>query len=169
MLVFSAVQGIFLLLLIFLLFPRSYAGQRGAEEVDYHGLKLGCTAVVMLLTGNFIADLPGLRNRSFRWIEMLGQNSLGRVVLIQFTIIFGMMALAFTGGVRGFFGIFIGLKTLADVGSAFPSETPKEPPRSIVSIINFFKPGEKESFENFWYREDKDEAAREKKNERRRP
>ena len=73
----------------------------------------------------------------------------GRVVLVHLSVIGGMALLAWWGEPRAFFGIFVVLKLLADLGGVLPQIQPtKEPPRWITwAVARFGKPGE---FEQYW-------------------
>lgn len=51
-----------------------------------------------------------------------------------------------------FFGVFVALKAVSDVGSILPQWNPREPPRWLVKATSLFPKQKGESFEDYWRR-----------------
>lgn len=164
-LVFSGAHGFFLAILAFV-----FRQKVGADFVfNWHDIKIGCAMTVGLLLLDFLMDLPGLSQRPFRWIEEMGQRNLGRVVVVHLTIVLGMFAMAFFEKDKGFFGVFIGLKTLMDVSWMLPQWKPKTPPAWLCRIMKRLPSDPKYkdmSFEEFWKKDDQEEIDRQERHER---
>jgi hypothetical protein len=80
-----------------------------------------------------------MRATPFARLKALVERALGRVVLVHLSVIGGMALLAWWGEPRAFFGIFVVLKLLADIGGVLPQIRPTSerragsPGRSRVS------------------------------------
>jgi len=160
---FTLAHGLFVSVLLFLFaVNRPEAGTR----VDFTALGLGVAGAAVILVVGFAFDLIGLRERPFRWIERLTERSLGRVFVLHLTIIFGMLATAWTDGPRGFFAVFVALKTLTDLGGLLPErELGLQPPWWLRWLDRI--PAQKgESFSAFWARTESEASARRAANER---
>ena len=130
---------------------------------------MGLSGLALFQGADFCLDLIWLRDRSFAWLERLGQQTLGRVFVIHLTIIGGMMAVMFTGVNRHFFGVFIFLKTLLNCSVILPQWQPKTPPVWLANAMDHMKaPKNKNTtFAEFWKQTDDQEAARVARNETR--
>lgn len=163
-LTFSAGHGIFLAALVFVLTKNG----RGAEVgLDWHSLAVGSALMLGFLIVGFLADLPGLSRRPFLWIERKAERSLFRVIIVHMTLIFGLMAVAFTGATKALFAVFVGLKTLNDLSGILPQWDPPEAPAWLCRIMDKVPsahPGEK--FADFWKRDKREELQRRAANER---
>ncbi len=136
-LAFTAGHAIFLGMILFLVLPHNFPEAAG---VDPDTLGIGLLVIGVFLLGGFLFDLVGLEHRTFHWIQLLAGRVLGRVVLVHLTIIFGMLGMAWLDGPRGFFIVFAGFKTLADLGSFLGSEshTGDEPPGCVLGVVRVF-------------------------------
>jgi len=163
-LVFSAAHGFFLAVLIFLM---THNG-RGAEvRLDFPEILRGCGLVLLFLVAGFLVDLFTLKRRPFRWIEAMAKYNLGRVILVHMTIIIGMVVGGIMGGARGFFAVFVTLKTLADLSTLLPQYDPAVPPRWLCTLMDKVpnNTGKGKSFAEFWVEGKEDEAERLRKND----
>ena len=101
-----------------------------------------CLAVLLGVLGfqaiGLGADMVGLRERSFAWMQGITNHYLGRVVLIHLSIIGGAAAAAYLDTPTSFFAVFGGLKLLADLGRWLPTREavlPEVPPRWMVAVL----------------------------------
>jgi hypothetical protein len=162
-LVFSAAHGFFLGMLLFLL---NHNGKVAIAEVSWPEMRIGCGNVLLFLAVSFLADLRGLAQRPFAWVERLADWNFGRIIVVHLTLIFGMFAVAMTGATKAFFGVFVVLKTMADLSAVIPQWQPKTPPRWLSNMMNKVPnahPGEK--FEDFWVKDNTEEETRVAANE----
>jgi hypothetical protein len=160
---FTLAHGLFLSIILFLFLPKEL-GQDAA--VSFADLKLGLVGVLVFLVLGFAIDLVQLRNRSFRWVELLTQRALGRIFVVHLTIIFGMMAAAMFNAPARFFLVFVALKTLFDLGSVFPhKEITPEPPRWMRGLDRL-KGKDGETFAEHWRRTEIEAARTREMNER---
>jgi hypothetical protein len=161
-LVFSAAHGVFLGAILFLL---DRNGQTDLAGVDWRSVGIGCLYVLVFLAIDFVADLSELRGWSFLQIEQTANRSLGRIVVVHLTLIFGMFAAAFTD-FSALFGVFVVLKTLNALSMALPEWEPATAPAWLSRAMNRLpnvRPGEK--FEDEWVKDRADEAERRSRNE----
>lgn len=136
---FNFAHGVFLALLLGLFLPR-----QGAAPVDPIALRKGLLALAVFLLAGFAFQLSGLRDRPFSWLRRTAERSLGRMVLIHLSILFGMSLAAWTGRPERFFLVFIVLKLLLDVASSLPlreMKRPEEAPRWALWLARRGKPG----------------------------
>jgi len=162
-LIFSGAHGFFLAMFVFVLTANGHGAEIGLNGREVLG---GCGLVSIFLVGDFLADLRGLRNRPFAWVERLADANLGRVVVVHLSIIFGVAAAAFTGANRSFFSAFLVLKTMADLASRLPQWNPETPPAWLCRVMERLPnvhPGE--TFEQFWVADKAKEIARREANE----
>jgi hypothetical protein len=163
---FTLVHGLFLSLLLFLFLPREFGPDAGVSLPD---LELGMIGVLVFLVLGFVIDLVQLRSRSFRWIELVTQRALGRIFVVHLTIIFGMFAAMYFHAPAGLFLVFAALKTLVDLGSAFPhKELELEPPR-WTKILDRIPARNGESFSDYWRRTEMAARQQREANERELP
>jgi hypothetical protein len=163
---FTLVHGLFLSLLLFLFLPREFGPDAGVSLPD---LKLGTIGVLAFLVLGFVIDLVQLRSRSFRWIELVTQRALGRIFVVHLTIIFGMFAAMYFHAPAGLFMVFVGLKTLVDLGSAFPhKELDVQPPR-WAKYLDKLTAKKGESFSDYWRRTEIEAKRQREANERELP
>lgn len=167
-LMFSAAHGIFLFALIALM----TANGRGAEvRLNFREMAVGCGLILAFQVADFLIDLVRMKNRPFRWVEVMAERNLGRVLIIHMTIIIGMMAGGFSGGARGFFLVFVVLKTMNDLNNIVPQYDPEEAPKWLCWLMdkvpNTAKAGKakEQTFAEFWKAGKVGERARVAKNE----
>jgi Family of unknown function (DUF6498) len=161
-LVFSAAHGLFLGGILFVL---DHNGQGDLAGVDWHSVKLGSLYVLIALAVDFIVDLLGLRQWSFWQIEATANRSLGRVIVVHLTLVFGMFGAAMTDA-SALFGVFVVLKTMYALSTALPQWEPATPPQWLSRAMNRLpnvRPGER--FEDSWAKDRADEAERRDRNE----
>ena len=89
------------------------------------------------------------------------------VTSVQFAIMGGMALLVFTDAVRSFFGVFVVLKLLSDIGNMVPEINPKEPPRWLARIADTFPNQKGETLDAYWRRTRAEEADASERDERR--
>jgi hypothetical protein len=161
-LVLSAAHGVFLGVILFVL---DHNGHGDLAGVDWRSVKLGSLYVLIALTIDFVVDLPGLRRWSFSQIEGTANRSLGRVVVVHLTLVFGMFGAAMTDA-SALFGVFVVLKTLYALSTALPQWEPATAPDWLSRVMNRLPnvhPGER--FEDMWAQDRADEAERRERNE----
>lgn len=163
-LVFSVFHGIFLAALIFLM---THNG-RGAEvSVNFREALTGSGLVLLFLVGDFVVDLFVLKRRPFRWLENLANRNLGRVMIIHMTLIIGMAVGGMMGGARGFFAVFVVLKTLNDLSVLLPQYDPAVPPKWLCFLMDRVpnNTGKGKTFAEFWMEGKTEEAQRLRRND----
>ena len=161
-LVFSAAHGLFLGVILFML---DRNGQGDLAGVDWRSVKLGSLYVLIALAIDFVVDLPGLRQWSFWQIEQTANRSLGRVVVVHLTLVFGMIGAAMTDA-SALFGVFVVLKTLYALSMALPQWDPATAPNWLSRVMNRLPnvhPGQR--FEDTWAKDRADEVERRERNE----
>lgn len=107
--------GLFLVLFFSLLL-----GEKASALIYLPALWKGATATGLILLGNFVVDLQGIRDRPFAWIRALNQSAMDRMGVIIFTFFFGFVAFAVSDNPAGFFWVFLALKLLSEVARALP-------------------------------------------------
>ncbi len=148
-LAFTIAHGIFLAAILgFVLEPPNRADvQKGAIGIlACHGLSLGF-------------DTFRLDSWSFAQLKQMVQRVLGRVFVVHLTILGGMAFFAWRGSPDAFFGVFVWLKTLFDIGGIVPQFSPREPPRWLVKAMSVFPKQKGETFEAYWRRTHAEEQA----------
>lgn len=160
---FTAAHGVFLGVVLFLL----NHNHRGAfAAVDWRSVGFGCVGVVILLAVDFLVGLPGLRRMTFLQLERGADYGLGRVIVVHFTLIFGMFAVAATGAPSAFFSVFVVLKTLFTLSTALPQWEPEVVPSWFSRLMNRVPNVQKgRSFEEFWAADRAAERERRERNE----
>jgi hypothetical protein len=110
-LVFSLAQGIIILFVVMGLLDSPPA------QTD---LGRGALLLLAAMTVGFFLDLPGLRRRPAAWVRARAESALGRTVVVHLGVIGGAILLIVTHRQASFFVVFVLLKVLLEVGSAFP-------------------------------------------------
>lgn len=96
----------------------------------------GASMLVLVLALGFLADLPGMKARSFAWLKSQVQQRMGRVLVLHLAIIFGMAAMAATDSPLGLLYVLIGLKTLWDLAltRVVATPVPNQPPAWLLKF-----------------------------------
>ena len=162
-LVFTFAHGVFLAAFGLIVLSKTHSPE---TKIDGRSVLAGLIGILVFQLADFLMDVIWLRARPFRWIERLGEINLGRVIVIQLTIIGGMAAVIFTGADRHFFGVFIFLKTMLNLGIVLPQYNPKTPPTWLSNLMDRIKPSKEDgTFAEFWQKTDDDEESRSARNE----
>lgn len=135
-LVFTCAHGFFLAVLGGVMIAKHLTP---GARIEPHFLRAGLLVVALCQGVDFLLDVVRLGERPFRWVERLGQQTLGRVAIIHLSIIGGMGLVVFTGANRHIFGVFIFLKALINVASSLPQYNPKTPPAWLCNLMNRIK------------------------------
>ena len=151
-LAFSVAHGVFLAVIIFLL---DRTGERQLAEVNWRSVELGCAIVLVFVVVDFLVDLLSLRRWSFRQLEQTAYLGLGRIVVVQLTLMIGFVGIAMTDAPTALFGTFVVLKTLFALSSGLPQWEPVAAPQWLSRVIP----------EDEWAKDRADEAARRDGNE----
>jgi hypothetical protein len=142
-LAFTVAHGVFLAALL--------GGALVASPIDMLEVASGVRWMLGVQIGALIFDLIVLRTWPFAEVRKRTEWLTGRVVVVHMGILGGMFWMAARGAPSSFFAIFIGLKTLADVGSLLPQYDPQEAPKWMARIASRFpSTKEEESFEEYW-------------------
>ena len=165
-LIFSAAHGIFLAAIIGMLTAK---GKGDLVGLDWHSLGVGCGLVLVFLTLDFLLDLPGLKNKTFFWIEQKADANMLRVAVVHLVIIFGMFAVAMTGSNQALFAVFVVLKTMCDLSTVLPQWNPEEPPKWLCKLMDKVPSAQEYkglTFAEFWRKDKQEEIARRLANEK---
>jgi len=119
---FTAAHGLFVMMFAFLVFPQEVGPEAG---VSFDALRDGLVAIAVFLLGSLLFDLPGLGERPFRWVESQANRAQGRMLVTHLTIIFGAGAMAAFEAPLAFLAVFVGLKSLVDLGGLLPDRSSK--------------------------------------------
>ncbi len=144
-LVFTLGHGIFLAMILgFMLEPPNLDDMRKGVTgiLACHGLAVGL-------------DTFRLDTWPFARLKAMAEKLMGRVFVVHLAIIGGMFYMAWRDTPGAFFGVFVWLKALTDVGSMLPQWNPREPPRWLVKAMSVFPKQKGETFEEYWRRTDK--------------
>ena len=163
-LVFTLAHGVFLVVVLAIVGSK-VAGPAAAElGVDRTALGTALPVVAGLAALGFAIDLFHLRDQPFAWLKGRAEKVIGRVMLIQLTIIVGMVFLATRDEPSAFFSVFLGLKLMSDLGAYLPQWDPKEPPGCLTAVMNRIGRGDggpkDEDFAAYWKRTDAEKDAR---------
>jgi uncharacterized membrane protein YwzB len=163
-LMFSAVHAVFLGALIFLM---THNGRGAQVRLNLQDLAVGVGLILAFQVVDFLIDLVQIKTRPFRWIEVMAERNVARVLIIHLTIIVGMAVGGWMDSARGFFLVFVVLKTMNDLNSLVPQYDPEEAPRWLSRLMNMVPnaTGKKQTFEEFWKEGKVGERARVAKNE----
>jgi hypothetical protein len=160
---FCTAHGLFLAVILLML---NKTGERGLGLLDWRSVGFGCLSVLVFLITDFAVDLLSLRKWSFLQVERTAHRAIGRVIVVHFTIIFGLVGVAMTGASSALFGVFVVLKTLYSLSLALPQKEPTKVPTWLNRILNRIpnvRPGQR--FEDYWARDRADETERRDRNE----
>jgi len=132
--VFTLAHGLFVAV-IALLFASRHP-QDPLWRFSWDAFRQGALMLSLALAAGFVADLPGMRSRSFAWIKAQVQQRIGRVLVLHLAIIFGMAAMAATDSPLGILYVLIGLKALWDVAltRVVAAPVPGQPPRWLLKL-----------------------------------
>lgn len=156
-LIFTLAHGVFLAAILgFMLEPPNLEdAKKGAIGIlACHGLSLGI-------------DTLRLDSWPFATLKAMAEKLMGRVILIHLAIIGGMFFMAWRDEPGAFFGVFVSLKALSDIGSMLPQWNPREPPRWVVKATSWIPKQKGETFEEFWRKAQKKEEAQAANDEKR--
>lgn len=128
---FTLAHGLFVLLFAFLVFPQEVGP---AAYVSGEAVADGMTAIAVFLLVSLLLDLFGIAERPFHWVERLAQRAQGRMVVTHLTIIFGAGAMAVFEAPSGFLVVFVGLKSLLDLGGMLPDRPPQPKPKVPAAV-----------------------------------
>ncbi|MBP1643062.1 MAG: hypothetical protein H6Q03_1731 [Acidobacteria bacterium] len=164
MIPFTAAHGLFLGLLVFLVLPEHAQAPQGISLDD---LRDGTVAMGGFLALGLLLDLVGLRERPFRWLERVAGRAQGRMFVTHLTIIFGMAAMAVWSAPAALFGVFVGLKTLLDLGGLLPDKEPSpDPPRWLAWLDGLGTSKDGLTFSAHYRKSIEDERLQRESNER---
>ena len=162
-LAFCAAHGIFLGFIVFML---NRGGERHVAHVDWRSVGVGTLVMLAFLAADLVSDLTRIRGWSFLQIEQEANRSLGRVVVVHLTLIFGLFGVALTDAPSALFSVFVALKTLYSLSLLLPQWEPTTAPGWLSRVMNRLpnvRPGER--FEEAWAKDRADEANRREKND----
>lgn len=167
MIPFTAGHGIFVAVFAFLVFPTEIGP---AARVSPDALADGMTAIAVFLFASLLFDLLGIGERPFHWVERVAQRAQGRMIVTHLTIIFGAAAMAAFEAPLAFLVVFVGLKSLLDLGGMLPDRDPQPKVPSAVKALGRRLPKKKgKSFSEHVEAGMKAELARSEANEEIRP
>jgi hypothetical protein len=109
------------LLLVVLAFVLPEHGAQAADRVDTAALLRAVPIAAACLGFGFLFDAAGLRERTYRWLELTVERVVGRVVALQLVLLVGVTAIALTGAPEVLFAFFVVFKTLADLAALLPA------------------------------------------------
>lgn len=125
---FTAGHGLFVALFAFLVFPEELGP---AARPSLESLTDGIIAIGLFLIASLLLDLRGIGRRPFHWVDRQAQRAQGRMLVTHLTIIFGAGAMAIFEAPLAFLAVFVGLKSLLDLGGMLPDREAKpRAPRS---------------------------------------
>jgi hypothetical protein len=119
---------------------------------DLQAIQQGLTLILVCHGLALTFDLRRLDEWPFARLKKQANLLIGRVVLVHLAILGGMVFLAFRNTTDSFFGVFLGLKFLSDLGTILPQYDPREPPRWLVTVMKRIPSQTGESFEDYWRR-----------------
>ena len=127
-------------------------------------LLYGVAGIALFQVGGLGFDLLSLREWPFARLKVQVQGAMGRVVLVQFAIIFGMALAIWLEKPGSFFWVFGGLKTVSDIGGLVAAGSglgagvktgadgaTAAPPKWAKSVVAKIAPGE--DLDGYWKRE----------------
>jgi hypothetical protein len=163
-LVFTVAHGIFLGFILGTMMPASVNRDDLVRGVQW---MLGAQVASLLL------DLWSIQRWPFAEIRARTDWMLGRVIAVHLSILLGMFLFMAIGQPWWFFSVFVAMKALIDIGSVLPKwqYQPAKPPTWMARGANWMdnKTGHrqrsKETFEAFWARTNRMEAAKRARDE----
>lgn len=166
-LIFSGAHAVFLAAILLLLTAN---GKDHIAGVNWNEVFSSCGLVILILLGSFLADLPSLSKKPFRWMEMVANRNISRVMAMHLALLFGLLAAGLMNSERGFFTVFVVLKTMNDLSAVLPQWEPKEAPGWLASLMNRIPSADpkykNKNFEDFWKEEQSAEINRIAANEK---
>jgi len=108
---FTFGQGLFLIALLAVVFPRTAQ----SEQFNFATFKIGLMLVGAAMLVRFGTEAVGLKSLPFAELRRAADSFAPRVLVVHVTIIAGMFALAAAGRVRAFFAVFAALKLIGDL------------------------------------------------------
>lgn len=132
--VFTLAHGIFVVAIAFML-AQSHQNEP-MWTFSFDAFRQGAWMLAVVLVAGFLADLPGMKSRSFAWIKAYAQQRMGRVLILHLAIIFGMMAMAATDSPLGLLYVLTTLKTLWDLATTRTqaAAVPDKPPGWLLKL-----------------------------------
>lgn len=117
MVFFTAGHGVFVAVFVLQVFPQEIGP---AARVSVAALTDGLVAIALFLLASLLLDFRGIGERPFRWVERLAGRARGRMIVTHLTIIFGATAMSVFEAPLAFLAVFVGLKSLVDLGGLLP-------------------------------------------------
>lgn len=128
---FTLAHGVFVG--AFVLIARSGEVRDAAWQFSSEQFARGALWMLAAILLEFLFDAATIRSRSFAWIKALAGLGMGRVFVLQLTLIFGMWAMKVMDSPIAMVYALIGFKTLWDLVSSTTrmqaTDLPKEPPK----------------------------------------
>lgn len=153
---FTAVHGLFLAVILFFFLPGKFPE---AARLSVGDIQKGVSGVIAFLILGFLVDLVGLRQRTFRSIELATERAMGRIFIVHLTILVGVAASVYFEGPAAFFGVFAGLKLLFDLGGLLPQREFEATPPWVARWLDRLPAPHGETFTERW-RKEQEAAAR---------
>lgn len=133
------------------------------ERPDWEATRQGAIGVAACHALALSFDSVRLDEWPFARLKDQALRVMGRVVLIHLALPGGLLLMAWRGTPDSFFGVFVGLKLLADIGTMLPRANPDAPPRWLFTVMKRVPRQKGETFEQYWRRT----RARERREEAR--
>ncbi len=159
---FTIVHGLFLAAILFLFLPRRFPD---AARLSLADLQKGTFGVFAFLVLGFLVDLGGLRQRTFRSIELATERAMGRIFIVHLTILIGVAASVYFKGPAAFFAVFAGFKLLFDLGGLLPQRELQPAPPPWARWLDRLPTPDGETFSEHWRKGQEAAAALRAENE----
>ena len=114
-LIFGLAHGIFVVVLVFAILP---------QRPRLADVGRGVRWLLIAMTVSFLIDALTIRRQPFAWIRQRVDGALGRMLVVHFTLIGGIMFIAMTNREASLFYVFVLIKVLFDLASALPLSRP---------------------------------------------
>ena len=116
-------HGALLLVVLAFVLPEhgGEAAEKIAEKIDVAALRRAVPLAAACLGIGILFDAVGLRERSYRWLELTVERVVGRVAALQLVMLVGVTAMVLTGAPTVLFAVFVAFKTLADLATLLPA------------------------------------------------
>ena len=131
---FSGVHAVFIAALLGVLTANRVGGQSWLP--DLHDLRNGVASLALVILGELAYDLVGIAERPFFWLQARLDGLLGRVLVMQLVIIFGMLLIARFQTPVALLCLLIGLKTLMDVAGVWDRRAARQPVSTDSELRN---------------------------------